>query len=263
MHYYKRNIGDYSKKCGRLSMLEHGAYTLLIDACYDREQFPTREQAIEWSWARTKEEIDAVDFVLSRFFDLVDGVYVQKRIQEELETYQSNSETNRRIATEREKKRKERERSVNESHKNTHGAPPNQEPLTINHKPLTKNTSAISPPDGVSESVWQDFQKLRKAKKAAITETAINGIKREADKARMTLEEALSTCCERGWVWFKAEWVNKEINQSKNKVEESYQERASRVAAERMAEFAPGVARKISRFDAETVVGNVIAIESD
>ena len=37
MHYYKRNIGDYHKKAGRLSMIEHGAYTLLIDACYDRE----------------------------------------------------------------------------------------------------------------------------------------------------------------------------------------------------------------------------------
>jgi len=29
MHYFKRNIGDYHKKAGRLSMLEHGAYTLL------------------------------------------------------------------------------------------------------------------------------------------------------------------------------------------------------------------------------------------
>ena len=41
MHYYKRNLGDYAKKAGRLSMLEHGSYTLLIDACYDRERFPT------------------------------------------------------------------------------------------------------------------------------------------------------------------------------------------------------------------------------
>ena len=46
MHYYKRNLGDYAKKAGRLSMLQHGSYTLLIDACYDREQFPTLEEAI-------------------------------------------------------------------------------------------------------------------------------------------------------------------------------------------------------------------------
>lgn len=143
------------------------------------------------------------------------------------------------------------------------------EPTIEPKKNRNTNTtnSDVRKPDGVSDQVWQDFKKLRKAKKAAITETAIIGIRREADKARMSLEEALSTCCERGWVGFKSEWVHKEIIQSKNKVEESYQERASRVAAERMAEFAPGVARKISRFDAETVddagVGNVIAIESD
>ena len=61
MHYYKRNLGDYAKKAGRLSMIEHGAYTLLLDACYDRERFPTLEEAIEWTWARTPEEVAAVN----------------------------------------------------------------------------------------------------------------------------------------------------------------------------------------------------------
>ena len=106
MHYYKRNIGDYAKKAGRLSMLEHGAYTLLIDACYDRERFPTKEEAIEWTWARSQEEIAAVEFVLSRFFTLQDGRYVQDRIAEEVEKYQGNSAKNAEIAREREAKRK-------------------------------------------------------------------------------------------------------------------------------------------------------------
>lgn len=136
MHYYKRNIGDYAKKAGRLSMLEHGAYTLLIDACYDRERFPTEQEAIEWCWARTPEEIAAVRFVLARFFDLSDGVYVQSRIAEEIETYRANSETNRRIATEREEKRKQRARTVHEHPENLHEAPPNQEPK--NQEPLNQ-----------------------------------------------------------------------------------------------------------------------------
>ena len=85
MHYYKRNLGDYAKKAGRLSMLQHGAYTLLIDACYDREQFPTMDEAIDWTWASSTAEIEAVQFVLSKFFDLsADGRYVQSRIEEEL-----------------------------------------------------------------------------------------------------------------------------------------------------------------------------------
>lgn len=87
MFYYKKNIGDYYKKTGRLSMLEHGAYTLLIDACYDRERFPTLEDAIDWAWARTDAEIEAVKFVLSKFFELKDGVYVQAKVQDDIDEW--------------------------------------------------------------------------------------------------------------------------------------------------------------------------------
>ena len=80
MHYYKRNIGDYAKKAGKLSMLQHGSYTLLIDACYDREKFPTMDEALDWCWATTPEEIAAVQFVLTKFFSLEDGRYTQTRI---------------------------------------------------------------------------------------------------------------------------------------------------------------------------------------
>ena len=137
MHYYKRNLGDYAKKAGRLTMLQHGAYTLLIDSCYDREIFPTLEQALEWTWASTEAEIDAVKFVLSRFFVLdIQGTYIQDRILEELLQYHKNADTNKRIADEREAKRREnntkRVQVVNE-------ATPNQEPLTTNHKPIKEN----------------------------------------------------------------------------------------------------------------------------
>lgn len=116
-------------------MLQHGAYTLLIDSCYDRERFPTLDEAIDWAWASTKEEVEAVEFVLRRFFEPEGGLYVQKRIEEELNDYHQKALTNKRIAQERETKRKEkstkRERSVNEP-------PPNHKPITINHKPIVK-----------------------------------------------------------------------------------------------------------------------------
>lgn len=59
---------------------------------------------------------------------------------------------------------------------------------------------------GVTEQVASDFIAMRKAK---LTETAITGIKREADKAGFTLEDALKECVARGWQGFKADWVNK------------------------------------------------------
>lgn len=61
--------------------------------------------------------------------------------------------------------------------------------------------------DGVSDDVADDFIRIRKAKKAPITQTAVNGIRREADKAGLTLDQALTIACERGWQSFKAEWV--------------------------------------------------------
>lgn len=88
MHYYERNIGDYHRKAGRLNILQHGVYTLLIDACYDREKFPTLDEAIDWVWAMTDEEIEAVKFVLRKFFTCgEDGIYTQNRIQEDLNKY--------------------------------------------------------------------------------------------------------------------------------------------------------------------------------
>lgn len=136
MHYYKRNLGDYAKKAGRLTMLQHGAYTLLIDSCYDREVFPTLEQALEWTWASTEAEVEAVKFVLSRFFTLdKDGCYVQDRILCELLEYHAKADTNKRIAIERETKRKEK--STNRV-QGVNDASPNHKPLTINHEPLTK-----------------------------------------------------------------------------------------------------------------------------
>lgn len=148
MHYYKRNLGDYAKKAGRLSMLQHGSYTLLIDACYDREQFPTMDEAIDWTWASSTAEIEAVEFVLRKFFVLEDGRFVQKRIQEEIADYHAKSETNARIAAEREANRKanstKRARSVDDALQKNHEPPPNQEPITINQEPISIGDSAIA-----------------------------------------------------------------------------------------------------------------------
>lgn len=212
MHYYKRNLGDYAKKAGRLTMLQHGAYTLLIDSCYDREQFPTMEQALEWTWAGTDTEVEAVKVVLSRFFSLdKDGQYIQDRILQELLEYHAKADTNKRIAIERETNRREKSTNrvpvVNEP-------PPNHKPLTINHKPITKNTAtAVATPDGVSETVWQEFIKHRKAKKAQVTQLVIDSIAKQAAKAGWSLEDALKETIVRNWQSFNSEWVSGKTTQ--------------------------------------------------
>lgn len=54
--------------------------------------------------------------------------------------------------------------------------------------------------------VVSDFLVLRKSKRAAVTATAVDGLRREAAKAGLPLAEVLRVCCERGWVGFKAHW---------------------------------------------------------
>ena len=115
------------KEAGRLSMLEHRAYRAPARSCYDREQFPTEGEAIEWCWARTDEEVAAVRFVLAPFSPNA-AIFTQTRVEEELAGYKEKSETNKRIATEREAKRTNRARVVSETSETEHEAPP-----TINH----------------------------------------------------------------------------------------------------------------------------------
>lgn len=59
-------------------------------------------------------------------------------------------------------------------------------------------------PDGVPDSVWQDFQKTRKTK---ITKTALDGIRAEAARAGLSLADALAMACRRGWQGFEAAWL--------------------------------------------------------
>lgn len=85
------------------------------------------------------------------------------------------------------------------------------------HKPKDKREKtkeratrlqAVACPDDVDASVWSDWCQLRKAKRAPVTAAAMACIEREAAKARMSLQDALQTCCARGWAGFKAEWVS-------------------------------------------------------
>ena len=66
----------------------------------------------------------------------------------------------------------------------------------------------------VSDQTFNDFLVLRNAKNAPITRRAMDGIRREAAKAGITLEQALTECCERNWLGFKAEWYLKANSQA-------------------------------------------------
>lgn len=100
-------------------------------------------------------------------------------------------------------------------------------------------------PEGVAESVWSDFQALRKTKRAPLTTTALDGISREASKAGMGLADVLALCCTRGWQGFKADWVAKPGMKPTVAMPQSTGETAyQRSMRQRVAEVAPSIARR-------------------
>jgi hypothetical protein len=56
-------------------------------------------------------------------------------------------------------------------------------------------------------SLWNDYLKIRKAKKLPLTETALKGLIREAEKAKMPFPEVIRICCEKGWAGFDSSWL--------------------------------------------------------
>lgn len=66
---------------------------------------------------------------------------------------------------------------------------------------------AMNCPEDVSEEVFNDWKAQRKAKKSAVSKIVVEGIRREASIAGMTLQQAMVIQIERGWQGFKAEWL--------------------------------------------------------
>jgi uncharacterized protein YdaU (DUF1376 family) len=204
VHYYQFNIGDYRRDTFHLTLLEHGAYRQLIDTYYLNEQpLPTDPAVVMRTHsARTKDEKAAVLMVLENFFLLTADGWIHKGCEKNIEKY-------------REKSAKARVSAESRWSKRNADALQTQSKGNANHKPITNNsitnkkTIGADAPGEVEAKVWEDFLAIRKAKRSPLTSTALEAIKREANKAGWTLNQAITECVARGWQGFKAEWVNK------------------------------------------------------
>jgi uncharacterized protein YdaU (DUF1376 family) len=198
MHYYQFNIGDYVSHTRHLSPIEDIAYRRLLDAYYLSERPLNSGLTVVARQIGLRDFEQEVKIVLDEFFKLTEDGWINARADKEIAHFKGKIEQASK-AGKASAERRSNARSTDVQPTN------NQEPITNNHKP--KNTNTVAPPVGVTDSVWQDWLKLRKAKKAAVTKTALDGIEREAGKAGISLQVALETCCERGWTGFKAEWM--------------------------------------------------------
>lgn len=70
MNFYKRYMADYAKKTARLTLAQHGAYTLLLDEVYVSESALPSDMVELYRICRamSKAEQDAVKYVANTFF---------------------------------------------------------------------------------------------------------------------------------------------------------------------------------------------------
>ncbi|MDN2710627.1 YdaU family protein [Janthinobacterium sp. SUN118] len=214
MNYYSHHIGDYTTDTAHLSLLEDGAYRRLMDRYYSTEAPLSNDEAglFRLVRARSDEEKDAVRIVLQEFFQATDAGWVHKRCDAEIAAFKDKCMKAADAANKRWNKGSSTDAMQTHSEGNADALPTNnQEPITNNHKPVKTKDKSPPAPDalfpGVDSQIVADFKALRTKHKAPITQTAIQGIVREAEKAGLTLEGALRICCERGWRSLKAEWI--------------------------------------------------------
>lgn len=86
MNYYRRYVGDYLRDTSRLSMLEHGAYTLMLDYYYaDERPLPLdKDELYLMVRAMRPDDRRAVDKILATFFKREPDGYHQKRVDHEI-----------------------------------------------------------------------------------------------------------------------------------------------------------------------------------
>jgi uncharacterized protein YdaU (DUF1376 family) len=202
MHYYQFHIGDYMSHTIHLSSLEDLAYRRLLDMYYDTEQpIPNNIPLVS---RRLRLGSDVVQSVLDEFFTLSDEGYKNHRADLEIREYHAfidKQRNNGKLGGRPKKTQRKPTANPSQTQKK-----PNQQPLTTNQQPI-KSATEVAAPDGVSSIVWDSFVKQRKSKKAQITQLVLDGIRKEADKAGLTMDDALQEIVMRNWVSFKAEWV--------------------------------------------------------
>lgn len=232
MYYYTRHIGDYAASTAHLSMLEHGAYQLLLDQHYLTEKPLPSDIALLSRIVRatSKPEIAAIKAVLAEFWIETEDGWAQKRAQSEMLKYHEKSAVNKASGSLGGRPRKEKTETERKPNGLANGLAngnrtvlktqtiqnPNQEPITNNQEESIVQQQNIPPglgrappgkPGDVLDSTWADFLALRKAKRSPMTATALNAIRSEAGLAGLSLQAALVECCARGWQGFRADWV--------------------------------------------------------
>lgn len=250
MNYYAFHLGDYSSATAHLTWDEDMAYRRLIDAYYQKEA-PLPDdvrQVYRLARAQTDEQRQAIDTVLSEFFERTEEGFRHSRCDAEIQAISGKREKASQSAKARWSKAKAMpaqcegnanasdnacERMENECERNAPNPNPNPNPnqdqKTTPQPEKEERSKTLKLADlinlGVNEQHAKDWLAVRKQKKSPLTETAMAATKREADKAGLSIPEAIRIAAESGWAGFKAEWLKGDKAPAANSKHHGFEQR--------------------------------------
>jgi uncharacterized protein YdaU (DUF1376 family) len=186
VNYYRRYLGDYARDTMHLSMIEHGAYTVLLDSYYGSEKpLPDDYESLyRICRAMKKPEQEAVRKVADAFFKVSeDGLRHNPRADREIATAQATIAKQRESAVKSTANRTVKSQStvtvnpestVQQSERSTGQPPttilqpPTAKPPTIQPTDAAPAKAASAPLNGVSklenQSTWSAYAFAYKAR---------------------------------------------------------------------------------------------------
>ena len=209
MNFYKHYLGDYLRDTADLSLVEHGAYRLMLDYYYSSEKpLPVDAQAVcRILRASSRTERDAVATILARFWVKTESGYINRRafmeIEKSLQQRAINAEIGKRGG--RPKRTEQRTDSVSESEPNRN---PNQTPDTRHQtKEKIKTNARAAPalivlPDWIPADAWAAYAEHRKASKKPLTQAGADLAIRKLGEFRtqgFSPQLVLETAVMNGW----------------------------------------------------------------
>lgn len=216
-HYFCFFPGDYHKDTQGLSLTEHGAYHLLLDVYYS-QGFLSDDMAEVYRICRAFEPFErtAADKVVSRYFTKSDGRLINSRAEREIAFRRKQAENSAKGG----EATKEKWKRIKEGPKDSPKEGPKDSPkqgslspsLSLEEKNKHTGEKFILPEWFPSET-WSVFLSHRKEVRAKVTPKAFQSFVKKFAKLRdqgFIPEVVVDKMVEKGWRWFKPEWLKDE-----------------------------------------------------
>ena len=208
MNYYPFHLGDYAAHTAHLEPMEDLAYRRMLDLYYRTEKpLPDDVEQIG-RLIRLREHLAFIRDVLNEFFERTDEGWRHARCDAEIEKMQDKQAKARASAKASVNARSTNaQRTLNERSTDVELPTPTPTPTPVKTKAPRERVAPCPCPEDVGEQVWSDWLQLRKAKRAPVNATVIDGARAEAAKAGMPLAAFLAVWCRRGSQGLEAEWL--------------------------------------------------------